>query len=247
MDLRNNMRNGTAEVIWIDEDLNDDPFGFKDIEREVELPVEFVEDPLTLACVSYRAWMKNKHLRWLDITTITTDQILVEDRVLAEKIRKHYSAQYLMQRLSGRKLTAYQNKAATFLAGRHRLLRSELGMVYRMPYFYAEDMVVDEVMRTTQHIDDELMGMHKSHLTITPIKETLRSRKSGEFFQFWFKTEANEAAVIEVRSDNSLINLFKGLFKLPELKIVTNGRVSRYGTLKNRHNYWKLSQFCLDL
>jgi hypothetical protein len=101
----------------------------------------FSDDPLALSCASYRLYKEQPQFRFTNIDLVKATQ---EDRNQAQAIRDYYTQRYTMQVLKGGQLTEYQQKTAQFLSGLHHLTTEELGLLYKLPYFYEEDQTYEE-------------------------------------------------------------------------------------------------------
>lgn len=186
-----------------------------DTERERKklgsIEATFKDDPLALACGAYRMWKRSPHVRWSDFEIVIVDR---EDRYMAEDIRKYYNARYTMQALAGRPLTEYQHKAASFLTGVRNLKVDEIGMLYRLPYFYVEDSALDRIVAQTQSQQQWVMN---KDMIITPLEEVLKSRRAVDTYQFWFKTQNNHAVSLELQAHNPVLTMVRGLHKKSEI------------------------------
>lgn len=177
----------------------------------------FPDDPLALSCASWRIFKDEPERRWTNLDVVKATQ---EDRSMAQRIRDYYNQRYTMQALKGRQLTEYQQKTAQFLSGLHHLTTDELGLLYKLPYFYTEDTALDFVVESTVTHDQSPRRDHADY-TLTPIKEVFRTRKSGEIVQFWYRDQDNHAVLIECRATDNLLTMLRGLFKQPKIQVQT--------------------------
>jgi hypothetical protein len=192
----------------------DNEFYTRDYKQKLEsLKASFSDDPLALSCASWRMFRDTPERRWTNIDKVKATG---EDRVMAQSIRDYYNQRYTMQALKGRPLTEYQQKTAQFLSGLYHLKTDELGLLYKLPYFYVEDCGIDSVIDSTQRYEKPLNRDYAVY-TLTPVKQIFRTRKSGETVQFWYQDQHNHAVLIECRGTDPLLSLLRGLFR--ELKI----------------------------
>jgi hypothetical protein len=147
-----------------------------------------------------------------------------------------------MNRLRGKEFTKFQELMLGFLTDAKPLRRDELGMLYRLPYFYVEDQELETLFSTATSIDLEKFPTHQctTTATIKPVKEILRSRRSSDYCQFWFKDSDNVLFLLEVKSDNNLIKLFRNLFALPEMKVLASAVRNRPRGWSTTVSYWKM-------
>lgn len=196
-----------------------------DGQQENKIIAHFTDDPLALSCASYRAWVKSPVNRWASFDTVIVDR---EDRMMADELRAYYNARYTMLALTGKQLSEYQHKTASFLAGTHKLTTDELGLLYRLPYFYVEDCAMDRIVSQTVSVPDPYRVHSKIDQVLEPLEEVFKSRRNGEDYQFWFKTSAGEAAVLELRSGNPLLAMFRSIYKQPSVTFKVSLSVDKY-------------------
>lgn len=203
-------------------------------------PMQFNEDPLALSCSSYRAYVENPHYRWKDFTDCTVEP---GDREQANAIRQYYGSKLVMEALMGKKLTEFRAKMGQFLAGNHQLRRDELGMLYKIPYFYHEDLAVDRVINET--VSAEEVREVKHRLRLTHHSTILQARKSGEMKQYWFTDEQHQAYMLSGAANSPLTTLVESVFARGTIDIIANIlRKPHYGTDRTNY-YYTMSQLRL--
>jgi hypothetical protein len=204
----------------------------------------FSDDPLALSCASYRIYKNDPARRFVNIDTVKATQ---EDRNQAQAIRSHYSNVYTMKVLKGRLLTEYQQKTAEFLSGLYHLTTDELGLLYKLPYFYEEDLALDMV--TTKTFSAEFTLPHLSELTeytLTPLVEILKSRKGNEWTEFVYQDQNNHAVMIVVRAGDNMAHMLRGLFRQPSIRVQAHTAVIKLDS-EQPHNAKKLTAWELVL
>jgi hypothetical protein len=204
----------------------------------------FPDDPLALSCASYRLYKQEPQRRFTNIELVNATP---EDRVQAQAIRDYYNQRYTMRVLKGGKLTEYQQKTAQFLSGLHHLTTEELGLLYKLPYFYEEDRALEQVVAKT--ISTEFQLPHLSQLTdytLTPIVEIFKSRKGGEFVEFVYQDQNNQAVMIMVRAGDNMVAMLRGLFRQPCIKVRGHTAIVKLDTEQD-HNVRKLTVWELVL
>lgn len=206
----------------------------------------FKDDPVALSITSYLMWLKNPRCRWISIDEL--GQVAPEAREMAHELRKYFLHRSTMKVLQGQTPTEFQYKMNAFLSDIRPLKTDELGMLYRLPYFWQEDLALDQVFEGASQIELDGPGMYSvtSHTRLTPIREVLKSRKSGDFAQFWFKDTSDHRCVYEVKTDNKLISLFRSLFRQPELQIKAGAQLQALRGSHIRTRYWRLSNLELQ-
>lgn len=199
-------------------DYDADPYanGYSNATKRQDSPVaKFSDDPLSLSCASWRIFKDTPERRWTNLDVVKASS---EDRAMAQNIRDYYNQRYTMQALKGRQLTEYQQKTAQFLSGLHHLKTDELGLLYKLPYFYTEDCGIDSVIESTVSYEQPLNRTHDRY-TLTPVKQIFRTRKSGEMVQFWYRDQDRHAVLIECRGTDPLLSVLRGLFWQPQIQV----------------------------
>jgi hypothetical protein len=222
-------------------DLVEDLDLFTDHTRQREQqPMQFAEDPLALSCSSYRAYVENSQYRWKDFSDCTVEPA---DREQADAIRHYYGSKLVMEALMGRKLTEFRAKMGQFLAGNHELRRDELGMLYKIPYFYHEDLAVDRVIG--ESVSAEEVHEVKHRLRLTHHSTILQARKSGEMKQYWFIDDKRQAYMVSGAASTPLTTLVESVFARGTIDIIANiVRKPHYG-IKRTNYYYAMSQLQL--
>ena len=199
--------------------------------------VKFNDDPVALSIANYKIGQQNSALRWndLDDVTATTD-----DHTQAAALRKYYGHRFTLSALAGKNCSQFRRKMAAFLMGQHEILRSELGMVYRLPYFYAEDRAIDRVIESTSAVDtvDRFIKRMTAKFTLDQI--VLRSRHVGDYYQYWLRSDQDfYPYVISIKSDNPLKSMLESTFRKP---VDTTCMVFPKGFHHANRHYFELAQ-----
>lgn len=243
----------TVFLIEDDEDfIKDDSYTISTIFDEApDLPLEYGDDPLALSCASYRTWRESGWHRWARLGEIK-ETVTDADRVMAQNIRDYYSSKLTYSRLTNIPFTGFQEKLADFLINKRTLKASEQGVLYCLPYFYVEDCENDWVFDNTTLVSNKDFNDQypfPTHTTITvrgakltPLREVYAFRKSGERHIFWFKTEDNEPTAVEIKAGNTLLPLFRSLFKRESVRLNGTARIVRLGGARRKFAYYKLNQ-----
>ena len=209
--------------------------------------IEFKYDPLACACASYRIWQTNQACRWNDLNQIIPGQ---EDIEQAEQLKQYYRERLVMQsltRVGNTNQSEFRRKLAQLVVNDLVITNRELGLLYRLPYFYQEDLGIDAVVQETNcQIQPLLSASPVENYTLNPLRRVLKSRSSGEYYHYWFKdTTHNHPHSLVVRSDNSLKSLIDGLFVLPQIQINGLLFVKQFRGYHNNKQYYQLAEIKL--
>lgn len=175
--------------------------------------VKFTDDPVALSCASYRLW-KMGGPRWSDIHFASVAE---EDRVTALELKKYYRDNLVIDALkygtNGR--SEFRNKLAKLVIDELVYTDKEVGMLYRLPYFYEEDRALDRVVAQTETAKENFRG-HKQTATYTLVEKVLRSRRSGEYYNYWLTSDCDQAAYyMTIKDDNPLRPMFESIIAKP--------------------------------
>lgn len=192
----------------------DDWLGSLKVESE---PITFKDDPVVLACASYRAWQSNFANRWLDFGAVVPDE---QDRAMAESLKAYYRRRMIWQALkTSQGTTALRRKIGAIASDAHRYTKDDIGLLHRLPYFYTEDLAQDRVFAVTQDADTSF-GSAEFRGTLRPLERVLRSRRIGEYIDFYWTSDQSTAPyMLVVKADNPLISIIEALFRQPEAKV----------------------------
>jgi hypothetical protein len=214
------------------QDLTIDWDDFKAVFKSPEPDMTFADDPVALAWAAYRVYLANPANRWADFDDVEVNE---QDRAQAQEIRSYYTGRILMDTMkSNQPMSEFRKKLYGLLIGETGLKKKDIGLLYRLPYFYAEDTALDQVIAQTQSasvmFSMELAG------TFTLIKRILISRRSGDFVQFWLQHhKRSEPFMIVVKTDNPLLSLLEGILENPVKLSATAHLKTHRGYHRNRH------------
>jgi len=206
--------------------------------RLVKLP----DDPVVLACASYRMYQENPRHRWMDFEQVVVWQ---GDREEAERLKAYYQEKFKQSTFDRLKntnstgLSEFRRKLFMLVNNDLQITDREIGMLYRLPYFYAEDLGLDFIMNSTKSAPQHV-PMQKQVLKLTLLKKILRSRNGGEFNQYWFAEQSSDYVyMLPVKTDNILANFFDGMTSKP-LKIESTV-ICKNLQGRNDHRYFYLA------
>ena len=242
-----------VNVVEDDFDFRQDPKVYNNTSARKPEPVlaRFSDDPIALSIQSYLIWKNNPHRRWVPVDEV--GRVTTEARQMAQELRTYFLHRNTIKVLQGQQPTDFQNKMNGLLNDIRPLQQDEMGLLYRLPYFWQEDLALDQVFEGATNIDAEPAGpglpirrVVTTHARLTPIREVLKSRKSGDFVQFWFSNMDGQRYVYAVRADNALISVFRSLFKRESMQVKAHAMLHRMPGSHIRTSYWKLSGLELE-
>lgn len=201
---------------------------------------KFNDDPVALACASYRYYLKNTADRWRNFDLV---EVTDEDRSKAEEIRRYYSQRLTFDALTRPIVSTFRTKLGAFLAGNHEITINEQGLLYKLPYFYAEDIALDWIAEQTVSAapvrDPALRSM-----TLIPLRKILKARRGQEMHQYWFKSAEGYGCVLPVLSNNPLKSIVESLMYQDRLEISAYVYSKQHWNHK-QHRYYLLGNVSL--
>lgn len=217
--------------------LVDDPW--YDPEPAVKKPepdLVFKDDPVALAWAGYRLYLRSPGQRWADFDTV---EVTEEDRAQAQAIRSYYTGRILMDMMKSKNPTsAFRQKLYGLLIGESGLKKKDIGLLYRLPYFYVEDTELDQVIAETTPAQTRGSAAVEIAGTFTLIKRILVSRKHGDYAHFWLRHHRrSEPFLIVVKTDNPLLSLLAGILAKPV-------QLSATAHVKHHRGYHRGRLFC---
>jgi len=176
-------------------------------------------DAVASACASYRMYQENPIQRWADFASVKVQQ---QDQDQAEKLKQYYNKRFVqttfdqLKSTTHRNLTEFKQKLYQLIIGQLVITDQEIGLLYRLPYLYHEDMALDQIAATTESAAVQGMAPVYHGGTFTLIKQVLKSRSAGEFKQYWFtRDHAPYAYMLPIKTDNILSHMFDKLTQQP--------------------------------
>lgn len=182
-----------------------------------EKETAFKEDPLVLS-ISLKQLTDDNPGQFYSMEDLRVSENITEDsRVIAEQIRKYYSRKFFWNNLSnGGQMSGFRSRLCYLLENRIRVCKEkDVGIYYKLPYFYDEDMNYDEFKKQYNTTDVPRVGFvnttkTKHQLTLKYIKTTSSRQQKRNINRFWF-TDNTYLYNIEIANDNPLLEMFKQL------------------------------------
>lgn len=194
------------------EDIDDPLDAWLGKPKQPSPPISFNDDPVALTCTAYRIW-KRGGPRWTDFDMIKPDD---EDRVQAQELRRYYGGTMTFDALKGSGLkTTFRQKLYAIASNCHNYTKEDVGLLYRLPYLYEEDLCLDDLKQRYQTVGDikqpmEIVGQFGLDRTM------LHSRRSGEHYHYWLHSEHRQYLYnVVVRHDNPLRGVLESLMQQP--------------------------------
>jgi len=184
------------------------------VDAPPEVPIVFKDDPIAMACASYRLGQQGGSA-WLDLHGVIVEP---QDRATAVDIRRYYADRLLVTALKSKGvMSEFRRKLYGVVTGNYQVKKSEEGLLYRLPYFYAEDTGLDHVMSQTQSAS--MIESKTVTGRFTLVKKMLCSRANARsHWQFWFVCDGLSVPFMtEIKDDNVLYKLFDSLTQTPQM------------------------------
>ena len=140
-------------------------------------------------------------------------------RQQTEQIRKYYTKKFFWTNFSDNgRISEFRSRMCYLLENRIQKCKDQdVGIYYKLPYFYEEDMIYDDFKK--QYNTTDLPRVKPSKLfdktfkenkTLKYVKTTSSRQRKRNINRFWF-TDSTYLYCIEVANDNPLLEMFKQL------------------------------------
>lgn len=183
----------------------DEVFGF---EKKQSSPMVFVDDPVALACCAWR------HREYMDLANARPTD---EDRALAVKVRRHFVEKLTLERLKNERVSEFRQKLGAFLVGNHQLLENEIGLLYRLPYFYFEDQFQQELIDKVAQVP--VVQPATQRVQLTPLSSTVIKRRSGDVQQYWWIDSEYRPYCLSIRTSADNQNLYQSIWQFHSISV----------------------------
>ena len=174
-------------------------------------PITFNEDPVAIACASWRLW-KQGGPRWLDLDGARAQE---QDHERAGLLRSYYGGKLTFDALKGEGglRTSFRQKLYAIVSNCHEYTEDDIGLLHRLPYLYEEDLCLDELTESFVSADTKHYGGPtevKGWLSLH--SQMLRSRKTGEWYYYWLRRDGSDNLYhVRMKSDDQMRPLVESL------------------------------------
>ena len=175
--------------------------------------IKFQHDPIAVALV--RSESDNPlHMHEVDKQIATHKYILNGDYLAqADKIRQYYRKKLFMGAMDNRfNTTAFRTSLAACLQREdiYTLKGSEIGMIAKLPEFYAEDISREKIRSECDTSETPPpVYVQDAKVTVRYLTKTIRRFGNKRTYTYWFKKVMdNRAFCMQVEDDNPLIMLW---------------------------------------
>ncbi len=175
-------------------------------------PLGEKEDALALSWASYRKF-DTTGIRWTDWDPA---DLLPIDHDMAAVTRRYYRNRITVQALKGRDITKFQQELHDVCSGAPLQLKHK-GMLWRLPYFYHEDITRDQ-LRQQFTTAIPVYHPHQTTVTLTPVSRIFKSRRSKEMVEYWYQAN-DQLYMMDVENRNEYRFMLDALFARPQLAI----------------------------
>lgn len=222
-----------------------------------EKPSIFEEDPLAilLACYPYhnnssRAF-ENLMNYIVNINELENRVIVTEEnRKNAHTIARYYRNRIFKRILSNQHTSNYRKDLYNLLSkqeDRRRLKSDEIRALYRLPYFYYEDLCYDNLekkypLNTNQVLDE----ISYDKMPLTCFDSSIRFSKSVKQKFFWFNDHNDKLIKVIIDLSNPLIHLFEKELSKNENILKITGVACRTKVIERDIEVYQLYDWIID-
>lgn len=208
--------------------------------KEPETYHNFTEDPLLISCTLYRIikeapeekkflyrnWSLTSHMD--KIVAKVTDQ----DRIYAETVRSYYRSKLIVAKLRNENFTKFRTDLCKFLEEAPSKITTDfIGMVYKLPYFYAYDMRLYEIFGGEYATVDGSLH-RKDEATLEFLGKTDNGRKRYLNYEYWFRDPNDNYVLVEVAKINPILKLWEHTIKSNKITVSAKFTTKRKDNLE---------------
>lgn len=192
-------------------------------------PVTMPVDALALSCCAWRLGQANNTEYGFQSEHVK-ENLLPEDFEHAELVRKYYSKKIVWSQLNGKQVSPFRAELLAYLHNDPKVISESIcGMIYRLPFFYQEDQVIDRLMSQADvsplKVDLKFESKTKS---LKPMEITKRRSKRDKSNNYWFLDEDRRLCSITVAMPNPLEHLWLDLFDSSAIIKITGRYVEKH-------------------
>ena len=212
-----------------------DAFSEIENQKQIVTPVNFGgEDPLALSWAAYNNWIAVQGLRFTPLTDVKPED---EDYSLAEKTRAYYRDKLAIKALKGETLTKFQSDLYGMLNG-SEFMSDQIGMLYKLPYFYIEDQAHDRIFEKTHNLKNFHAPGAQRICLLSPIEKILVSRRNAERYEYWFRDVNQHAVCIVVAANNPLRSVVNSVYNRHEPTALKGTYIAKRMPHNHEYHYW---------
>lgn len=178
----------------------------------------FSKDPLALSWACYRqSQEKSGSDPFPDLHHVVP---IEHDFAMADQSRSYYRDSIVFRQLQGGTVSKFTTDLYRLLTDQ-AVTSKNIGMLYKIPYFYQEDTAKAELKKFFTPIRSPNLGkvVGAIDLSLTFHSKIHRFRKNENAMEFWFYNDAREPFMTSVVKTNPLSRLFESVCKQPKLDI----------------------------
>lgn len=197
-------------------------------------------DTLTLSCTKFNH--RDKHFLSLEMSM---ELIREADMKLTDEIVDYYSKKIMMWKLLGKPLTKFREDLNTYIHSDRKNVPEEfMGLVYKLPYFYALDKEYDQLKLQFNKVNSNthiLSGTFELEFVKT-ITNPIKAKKYIKDKEYWFSCN-QEPYVLKLASTNNLLSVWDSILEKNH-KVLVSGSMF----LKNYDDFphWELAKWKLE-
>ncbi len=172
-------------------------------------------DPLLLSC-SLKDLYEQTGIHYSMDDSRVAEHANSEIKDRAEQVRKYFTKKFFWSNLANKfQLSDFRTRVCYLLENRVRSCKEQdIGIYYKLPYFYEEDMIYEEFKKKYNTTDVpsvyRVQQSERVKLTLTYLKSTSSRQRKRNIKRFWF-TDNTYLYNIDIANDNPLLEMFNQL------------------------------------
>lgn len=205
-------------------------------------PLTEKADPLALSWAAYHVWTKFPNRRWVDWSDIEAHD---HDREMADATRKYYRNKLAVRALKSNTEPSQFSRDLYDICNGGIMRECHRGMIYRLPYFYVEDIqritLIEQTLIQPTLNDATPSILREGHTKqLRKHSRIFHSRRGREVMEYWFHDETSGHPVQwSVAYDNPLRSVVEHVWDTKST-LRLNGQWLLGHDRQNDFYFWKV-------
>jgi len=185
--------------------------------------IHFEDDPIALSCANYRLSQAG-YGQYHDFDMLKPEP---EDRQQALNIRNYYRAKITWQLLARTQQqqppTPFRQKLMGIIENTYQITQSDLGILYRIPYFYQEDTAHDAIFADLPRYEIIRTLGKGIEETFVLTRQVSVMRRARDTVQYWLRAEKTIVpCMVVIDSKNMLKPLLDSVLSRGPVRLEAN-------------------------
>ena len=203
---------------------------------------------LPLACCSYRRYKTDNLPKFTSFDSSSVcDYLIADDFKVAEKITNYYKGKITLRllKLGDRPLTSFKFSLYEFLIS-GKILEDQLGLVYKLPYFYHTDLALDNLFESA-NCNILQVSNKNTELSLTPVAKIYsvdRGIGPDNVYQYYWSDSERQMYSIWIKESSDFFMLVDQFYNNSRLDVIAD--IKPTSTKDYQYSFYQLRNIRLD-